>query len=69
MKTNIRTLAAETIYNVIFKKQSLDQALAFHSMKLNDQRDKALLQELCYGSLRWYHRINKIISELLEKEL
>ncbi len=68
-KKNIRALASEIIHDVIFKKQSLDQALALHLKKNIDPRDAALLQEMCYGSLRWYHRINKIVAELLEKPL
>jgi 16S rRNA (cytosine967-C5)-methyltransferase len=33
------------------------------------QRDRALLQELCYGVLRWYFRLQAISGQLLERPL
>ena len=29
--------------------------------------DKALIQEICYGSFRWYIQLEYILNQLLEK--
>jgi 16S rRNA (cytosine967-C5)-methyltransferase len=34
---------------------------------VKDPRTGALLQELCYGTSRWYHRLDAILRQLLDK--
>ncbi|MEC8206993.1 MAG: transcription antitermination factor NusB, partial [Pseudomonadota bacterium] len=50
--SNVRALAAETLYNVVDKGASLNQELPFASQGLSP-KDKALLQQICYGVLRY----------------
>ncbi|MGB1302341.1 MAG: 16S rRNA (cytosine(967)-C(5))-methyltransferase, partial [Pseudoalteromonas tetraodonis] len=44
--SNVRALAAETLYNVVDKGASLNQELPFASQGLSP-KDKALLQQIC----------------------
>lgn len=66
---NIRAFAALVINDVITNKQSLDTALEKYLPKLPDARDHGFLQEMCYGTLRVYHRLAALASLLLAKPL
>lgn len=66
--SDVRALAAEVIYQVIIEKQSLNQALPAASSKIA-VKDKALLQQLCYGVLRHYSSLEFYCSKLLSKPL
>ncbi len=66
---NTRVAAAKTLSNVIFNGQSLSSALPPACEQLSKPTDIPLLQEICYGSLRWYHRLDAIAQELLFKPL
>jgi 16S rRNA (cytosine967-C5)-methyltransferase len=54
---------------VIAAGQSLPEALAAELRVLPDTRMKALAQELSYGTLRWYYRLDALLSQLLPKPL
>ncbi len=59
---NSRAIAAKCIFKVIKQRVSLDSALE----NLDPQsKDYAFIKELCFGTLRWYHRLNKISDQLL----
>jgi len=64
---NIRADAAIIINQVASEKKSLDDVLPSYLKKYEDARDKALLQELCYGTLRWYYKLDAIAKSLLTK--
>ena len=50
-KQNLRSLAAQAIEQVVEQGQSLSNVLPPLQQKVSD-KDKALLQELCFGVLR-----------------
>ncbi|WP_304985671.1 16S rRNA (cytosine(967)-C(5))-methyltransferase RsmB [Coxiella-like endosymbiont] len=57
---NVRTKAALILSEVIQKKRSLTTLLPYQ----RNNKEQSLLQELCYGVLRWYFKL-KIITEAL----
>lgn len=66
---NSRSVAAQVIFGVTHEGRSLSQLLpeAFH--RLSQQQDKALLQEFCYGTLRWLPQLESLVNERLKKPL
>ena len=64
---NIRADAANIIDKVISQKKSLDEALVFHLAKYSSPLDRALLQELSYGAIRWYQRLDANAKLLLHQ--
>ena len=52
----------------ISDKKTLDTILT-NTLNNVPKRDQALLQELCYGCLRWYHQHNYLLNKLLSKPL
>lgn len=62
-----RAAAAEVIAQVL-RGQSLSVALPNYLDKVDD-KDRAFLQELCFGTLRWYPAIELEIAQLLKKPL
>lgn len=65
---NVRAIAAEILYKVCHEGQSLSHLLPDAQKKVA-QVDKALLQELCFGSCRWYHRLHLVVKALLVRPL
>ena len=65
---NVRATAAQVIYQVVDEGQSLSNVLpaAQHTIR---ERDQALLQEICYGVLRWLPRLESTTQQLMEKPL
>lgn len=61
-----RVVAAQALDEVIRQGRSLSAVLPRWQEKVAP-RDRALLQELCYGSLRWYWRLDAIARQLLRK--
>ncbi|OXS16590.1 16S rRNA (cytosine(967)-C(5))-methyltransferase [Zobellella denitrificans] len=66
MKT--RAAAAQLLHQVINQGQSVSTLLPRFQQEVA-AKDRALLQELCFGSLRWYSRLDAIAKQLLEKPL
>ena len=66
-KLSTRAAAAEVIAKVL-RGQSLTALLPEYSDKI-DEKDRSLLKELCFGSLRWYPQIAIILKGLIEKPL
>jgi 16S rRNA (cytosine967-C5)-methyltransferase len=64
----VRACAAEVIAAVASDGQSLDRCLAKAAQTV-ELRDRALLSELCYGTLRGYFRYDAILKPLLKKPL
>ena len=65
---NTRTLAARVLARVLNQGQSLIQVLT-PALTETPARDQGLLQELCYGTLRWYPQLQFFLDHLLKKPL
>ncbi|OXY80374.1 16S rRNA (cytosine(967)-C(5))-methyltransferase RsmB [Oceanimonas doudoroffii] len=66
MKT--RAAAANIVHRVINQGQSLSTLLPRYQQEVA-AKDRALLQELCFGTLRWYSRLDAMAKQLLDKPL
>ena len=62
MTTNPRARAAQLLAPVLSQKGAL-------KFVADDSADAPLIRELCYGSLRWYPRLNRLLTQLLQKPL
>ncbi len=62
---NTQTNAAKIIAKVISQKKSMGETLDIYLVKHSSPLDRALLQELSYGTLRWYHKLDAIAKLLL----
>ena len=67
MAQDVRAAAARVLGEVL-AGHSLNQALPPMLARVSE-RDRALLQQLCYGSLRHAPRMQAILSQLLDKPL
>lgn len=65
---NVRALAAQTLFEVVDKGVSLSTQLPV-ATKLVAPKDKALLQTMCYGVLRYLPSLEHYCSKLLDKPL
>ncbi|KLN65273.1 16S rRNA (cytosine(967)-C(5))-methyltransferase RsmB [Vibrio sp. VPAP30] len=65
---NVRAAAANVLFQVVDKGQSLSHALPA-AQKTIRPRDHALLQEICYGCLRYLPRLESITNELMDNPL
>lgn len=65
-----RASAAGVVARVMAERRFLDTALAELRRRLGDDRtDWALIQELAYGTLRWYHELKGIAALFLARPL
>lgn len=64
--TNVRTLAVRILADVIKGERSL---AAFPPAPNLSQQDRALLQELCFGTCRYFFELQAILRQLLPKPL
>ncbi len=69
MKADARAAAARVLAQVLASGRSLADALPTPQSAFADARDAALLQELAYGTVRWYFRLDAILELLLRKPL
>jgi 16S rRNA (cytosine967-C5)-methyltransferase len=53
----------------VFIGRSLTEGLPPVLAQSNDPRDRRFIQELCYGVLRWYLRLDGVLRQLLHKPL
>ena len=65
---NLRAIAAQVVHQVSHEKKSLSSLLPPALEKVADN-DKALLQELCFGTCRWYHKLDAIKNSLMVQPL
>lgn len=68
MAINIRALAAKCSYQVVEKGRSLSDELPVLQLKV-EGKDKGLLQELCYGVLRYLPELENDVKQFIEKPL
>ncbi|MBI2994799.1 MAG: 16S rRNA (cytosine(967)-C(5))-methyltransferase RsmB [Gammaproteobacteria bacterium] len=66
---NARIAAAQVLIEVFSAGRTLDAALPPVVLLLSDSRDRALTQELCFGVMRWYFRLDAICARLLHRPL
>jgi len=64
-----RSRAARILSQVIDDGRSLSDVLPASLASLAEPRERALAQELCYGTLRWYFRLSAVLDLLLERPL
>lgn len=64
----VRATAAKVVYQVVEQGLSLSTALPA-AQPLIAAKDRALLQEICYGTLRWLNRLEFIAEKLIERPL
>ena len=62
-----RAATAEVIAGVL-RGRSLSALLPEYSKKV-DEKDRSLLKELCFGTLRWYPQISILLKQLIQKPL
>jgi len=62
---NPRQVAAQALVQIIDKDQTLDRALE----AIDPSAGKARIQEMLYGVLRWYHRLDALAGMLLKQGL
>ncbi len=68
MARDCRAAAATALARVIAGGEALDRPLA-DALEQVDNRDRALLQQLCYGGLRHYHRFEGLLRQCLKSPL
>jgi len=66
---NTRLVAARVLSRVLQDGQSLTAALDNAFLGIESGKDRAFIQALCYGVCRQYHRLDFILSQLLDKPL
>lgn len=68
MAINVRAIAAKCTFNVIDKGRSLSEELPAFQLKV-EPKDKALLQELCFGVLRYLPELENDVRQFIDKPL
>lgn len=68
MSTNIRALAAKCCFAVVDQGRSINDELPKHQAELVG-KDKALLQEMCYGVLRHLPELEHHVRQFIDKPL
>ncbi len=66
---NTRLVAAKVLSRVLQDGQSLTAALDNAFLVVESTKDRAFIQALCYGVCRQFHRLDFILSQLLDKPL
>lgn len=64
-----RAIAALVIQKLISKQQTLTLLLPDYLDRLDEKKDRALTQELCYGVMRWYFQLDYLLGLLIEKKI
>lgn len=64
-----RLAAARMVFAVLNRQVSLSSVLPGELTPIQDRRQRALAQELAFGTLRWYFRLDAVLSQLLKKPL
>jgi 16S rRNA (cytosine967-C5)-methyltransferase len=66
--SNPRAVAVSVLTRVVRDGQSLSSLLP-HSLNSLPPERRALAQELCYGTLRWWPRLEFLLGQLMDKPL
>ncbi|MBT8145017.1 MAG: 16S rRNA (cytosine(967)-C(5))-methyltransferase RsmB [Gammaproteobacteria bacterium] len=62
-----RSVAAQVIATVIARRASLDGAFAARQDDLADSRERAFAREIASGTVRWFFRLNTMLTQLSER--
>ena len=65
---NLRSLAAKAVEQVVEQGQSLSNVLPPLQQKVGE-KDKALLQELCFGVLRTLSQLDWLVNKLMARPM
>jgi len=65
---NIRAITCQVVHDVARQQRSLSRLLPAASARVN-AKDKALLQELVYGTCRWYYQLESLHQQFLARPL
>lgn len=66
---NTRAFAAQVVHRVITQGLTIDVALEQKHFNQCEARDKKLIYQLCFGTIRWYFQIKPLCERLLHKPL
>jgi 16S rRNA (cytosine967-C5)-methyltransferase len=66
---NTRASAARVLDQVVSGRRSLNDVLTPSLRNIADGRKRALIQELVYGTLRWYYQLDAMLQCLLNRPL
>jgi len=69
MSVDARACAARVLVRVISGGRSLAEVLPDAVQSVTDVRQRALIQELSYGTLRWFYQLDALLLQLLQKPL
>lgn len=69
MSRNVRALAARSCFDVVDQGMSLSEVLPKAQALLGSPLDKALLQEICFGVMRYLPQLEAVCSQLMAKPL
>ena len=69
MSQNLRALAARSCFEVVDQGSSLSEVLPKAQALLDNPLDKALLQEICFGVMRYLPQLEAVCSQLMTKPL
>ncbi len=64
-----RLIATQIIEQIIEKKMTLSMTLKNNEAFNHAGKDKALIQEISYGTCRWYFQLEDILNQLLDKRI
>ena len=66
---NTRATAAWVLTQVFVDGNSLSAALPAVLSNIKNTQDKGLIQEMCYGVMRWYPRLEWVANHLVDRPL
>ncbi len=64
-----RLIATQIIEQIVEEKITLSNALSNNESFKQAGNDKALIQEISYGTFRWYIQLEHLLNQLLEKRI
>lgn len=65
---NLRAFACHVLHNVAYEQKSLNTLMPL-AIEQVEERDSALLQEIVFGSCRWYEYLKSVHNKFLDKPL
>jgi len=69
MESNSRAFAADVLVQVVGEQKTLTFALESILPKIPRENDRAFVQALCYGVMRWYWRLDYLLGLLTRKPI
>lgn len=69
MESNSRAVAADVLVQVVGERKTLNHVLESALPKIPRENDRAFVQALCYGVMRWYWRLDYLLGQLTRKRV